>query len=180
MVIRRIGDWTPAVIPFGVLIVLLGAWAAVAPLGGPYFGFGFDTDETWVFSQAHWTLSLIPGIVAALAGLAIASASRLGGWLAGLVASAAGLWLVVGPALYSLWSSGGFAPLPTVEWKEALLWIGCFYGVGGLIVWLAAFATGLVSRRTTAVAEPADRTLVGPVREEPVRDREREVVFRAP
>jgi hypothetical protein len=156
MTTTRARAWTPAAIPFGILIALLGAWAAVIPLVGPYFGFGFDTDDPWVFSQAHVTLSLIPGSVACVAGLLLATPRRQGGLLAGTIAFAAGAWLLVGPSLYPVWSSGTFTPQTAAEWKQALLWIATFYGVGGLIVYLAGFGQGLLARRVPRA--PATRT----------------------
>ena len=47
--------WTPAAIPIGTLLMLLGAWAFFVPLVGPYFDFGFFTDSTWSFSSSRTT-----------------------------------------------------------------------------------------------------------------------------
>jgi hypothetical protein len=100
---------------------------------------------------------------------------RAPAWLGGLLALLGGAWLLVGPSLYPLFSSGEVAPLPASEWKTALLWIGYFYGVGALIVFLAGLAQGIASRRPAEVirveepvAEPGvlessrSRTLVYP------------------
>src|SRR5437762_11107539 len=80
--------------------------------------------------------------------------SRAAGWFAGLLAVAAGVWLVIGPSLQPLWSSTLFRPLPAGELKTAARWIAYFYGPGALAVYLGAQAQGLLERRA-AVAEPA-------------------------
>jgi hypothetical protein len=95
--------WTPAVIVPAVLLMVLGAWVFAAPLVGPYFSFGFDTSSRWRFTSDHWLLSLVPGIALFGAGLLMTVRSRAMGWLAGLVAVAAGVWLVIGPTLHSTW-----------------------------------------------------------------------------
>jgi hypothetical protein len=140
--------WT---IPIGLLVIALAAWAAFVPLVGPYFGFGFETDDAWSFTRLHWILSLAPGIVAFAGGLMMFVPLRAPAWLGGLLALLGGVWLVVGPSLYPLFSSGEVAPLPASEWKTALLWIGYFYGVGALIVFLAGLAQGIASRRPAEV-----------------------------
>jgi len=132
--------WTRAVLVPAVLLMALGAWVFLAPLIGPYFSFGFDTSTRWRFSQAHWTLSLAPGIAIFCAGLLMTRRSRAIGWLAGLVAVVAGVWLVIGPTLHPTWSSSGFAPLPGTDGKTAARWIADFYGAGALAIYLGAQA----------------------------------------
>ena len=155
--------WTPAVIVPAVLLMALGAWVFAAPLVGPYFSFGFDTQTRWQFSQAHWELSLAPGIALFCAGLLMTRRSRAMGWLAGLIAVAAGVWLLIGPTLHPTWSSHVFTPLPGGEWKTAARWIADFYGPGALAIYLGAQAQGLLERRsavqtTTVTPQPAPRT----------------------
>ena len=155
--------WTPAVIVPAVLLMVLGAWVFLAPLVGPYFSFGFDTSSKWQFTNDHWLLSLAPGIALFAAGLLMTVRSRAIGWLAGLVAVAAGVWLVIGPTLHSTWSSHVFSPLPGSEWKTAARWIADFYGPGALAIYLGAQAQGLLERRspvqtTTVTPPPATRT----------------------
>src|SRR5581483_4714834 len=87
--------WTGAVILPAVLLILLGAWVFLVPLAGPYFSFGFDTAAKWHFSRVHWLLSLIPGIALVAAGILMTLRSRAAGWLAGLIAVAGGVWLVI-------------------------------------------------------------------------------------
>ena len=171
--------WTPAVIAPAVLLMVLGAWVFLAPLVGPYFSFGFDTSSKWQFTNDHWLLSLAPGIALFAAGLLMTVRSRAVGWLAGLVAVAAGVWLVIGPTLHSTWSSHVFSPLPGSEWKTAARWIADFYGPGALAIYLGAQAQGLLERRsvvrTTSTTPRATRT--EPVREDgPERQAEDETM----
>ncbi|HEX3318659.1 MAG TPA: hypothetical protein VHR88_11605 [Solirubrobacteraceae bacterium] len=137
-----------------ILLMALGAWVFLIPLVGPYFSFGFDTQTRWQFSQAHWELSLAPGIALFCAGLLMTRRSRAMGWLAGLIAVAAGVWLLIGPTLHPTWSASGFAPLPGSDWKTAARWIADFYGAGALAIYLGAQAQGLLERRPTVQAPP--------------------------
>jgi hypothetical protein len=160
------GDWTTAVIPIGVLMALLGAWAFFVPLVGPYFGFGFHTDETWVFSEPNWTLSLAPGLAVMVAGLGMVIPNRVARWVFGMLGLLGGAWLVLGPSLYSLWNPGDqIQPISASETASetttALLWIGYYYGVGALVIFLSGLAEGLVAGRarvrvvaTSTDAEP--------------------------
>jgi hypothetical protein len=144
---------------------------------GPYFHFGFDTSTKWRFSEAHWLLSLAPGIAIFCAGLLMTRRSRAIGWLAGLVAVVAGVWLVIGPTLHSTWSSSGFTPLPGGDWKTAARWIADFYGAGALAIYLGAQAQGLLERRVpvqTTATPRAERA--APEYEEPTRRTDEETM----
>jgi len=129
----------------------LGAWAALIPLTGPSFNFGFDTDHTWRVSEQHVTLSIVPGVVAAIGGMLIMlpARGRIGAWMAALAAA----WLAVGPFLHPLWSDA-VAPLATDEGKRAALWIAYFMAPAVLIAYLGGMSQG-VRRSTTIVARPA-------------------------
>jgi hypothetical protein len=154
----RVRAWTPAVIPVGLTIALVGVWVLFVPLVGSYFDFGFHTDDTWQFGQAHWTLSIAPGLAAAIAGILMILPSRLGGWILGLVAALAGVWLVVGPSLYPLWTDqAAVEPVGGSETMTALMWVGYYYGPGALILLLTGLYAGLLTRRRrsrTRVVEP--------------------------
>jgi hypothetical protein len=139
--------WTPKAIPFGLLILLLGAWVIVAALIGPIFNFGFFNDDTWNFSTKQWELQLIPGIVAVVGGLLLMTPSAGSGTFGALLALLAGAWLVVGPVVYPLWSSGDVHTFGS-EGMKTLRWIGHFFGPGGLILYFSGYAHGLLSRRT--------------------------------
>src|SRR5918912_1213323 len=124
----RSTSWTPRVIPFGVLIAILGGWVIAAALVGPSFGFGFFDDSSWQFSAKQWELALIPGLVAVVGGLRLLRPSR-SGVLGALLAFEAGGWLIPGPSFYPLWSSGRILPFGS-EGMKALRWLGHFYGPG--------------------------------------------------
>jgi hypothetical protein len=57
-----------------------------------------------------------------------------------------GAWLLVGPSVYPLWAST-IAPDGSTD-MQTLKWIGYFYATGALTVYLAAFAQGMLSRRS--------------------------------
>src|ERR671934_176350 len=71
----------------------------------------------------------------------------------GFLIAVLGGWLIVGPILYPLWSSGTIEPYGS-EGMKALRWLGQVYGPGGLLLYLAGCAHGLLSRRT--VVEDAE------------------------
>src|SRR5205085_1060419 len=108
-------------IPFGLLVLVLGAWGFFVPLVGPYFSWGFDTTRVWQFSEQHWTLSLIPGVVAAVGGLLMMMPARASGWLGGLLAGGAGIWFAMGPAFHPLWSDSLTPHATSGSWKATLL-----------------------------------------------------------
>jgi hypothetical protein len=159
---RRSSGWSAAIPPLGFALMLLGAWAFFAPLVGPYFNYGFDSDTAWLFSTRQWELSLAPGIAVFVGGLLMMLPARAPAWLAGLLATAGGMWLVVGPSVYPLWGTP-FSPDGSTT-MQTLKWIGYFYATGALITYFAAFAQGMLSRRTTverrvtpATADEPDR-----------------------
>src|SRR4051812_49607940 len=82
----------------GVLLILLGAWAALIPFIGPYFNFAYTPrpNDAWYWTSARGWLEVLPGAAVFLGGLLLLfSASRVvtlfGGWLA----AAGGAWLIV-------------------------------------------------------------------------------------
>jgi hypothetical protein len=139
------------------VIALLGAWVFFVPLVGPYFSFGFFTDSTWVFSGRHWELLLAPGIAAGIAGLLLAVPSPVARSVVSMLALLTGVWLLIGPSLYPIWGSD-VTPIDTDQPKQALLWIGYFYGPGALITYLTGYLHGVVRPRGAERVEP----VVGP------------------
>lgn len=142
----------------GVLIVLLGLWAALIPFIGPYVHYSFHVDHTWHWTTSRLWFDVLPGVVAIVGGLMLLRSNRrtsggLGGWLA----VAAGAWLIVGPTLSLLWQRppGGIGTPHGGPHRQALESIVYFYGVGALIVGLAAFATGRFVSRPRVAEEPA-------------------------
>jgi len=144
--------------------MLLGAWAFFAPLVGGYFDYGFAADTTWAFSTREWELSLGAGVAIFVGGLLLAVPSRAPAWLGGLLAAVGGAWLLVGPSVYPLWASR-IAPDGSTD-MQTLKWIGYFYATGALTVYLAAFAQGMLSRRSH-VERAAFVESDEPVRREP-------------
>src|SRR5215218_4194121 len=108
MALRRRGylRWTPAAIPLGAVIMALGAWGFFVPLVGPYFNFDFFTTTDWSFSTRHWELLLGPGLVAFAGGLLMTFPKWGFGQLGTTLAIVGGVWFLLGPSLYPLWTSG--------------------------------------------------------------------------
>ncbi|CNE74840.1 putative secreted protein [Mycobacterium tuberculosis] len=153
----------------GVLLILLGLWGGLLPFAGPYFGFGFAPDDTWVYTTDRLELSIAPAAAAVLGGLILLfSANRafamFGGWLAAL----GGAWFAVGPLLAALWDVPGIgAPLGTTEGQILAERLSGFTGLGVVIVFLAAFALGrfaVVGARERALpADPAPTGTTQPI-----------------
>lgn len=163
---RRTRRWTPAAVPVGMLLMLLGAWVFFVPLVGPYFNFGFFTSSTWVFSGVHWEMLLAPGLALFAGGLLMIMPASPAGSAGALLALAASVWLLVGPSLHPIWS-GTIAPrTPHVQWMKSLLWIGYFYGAGAVGVYLSGLLAGMLSRRSVVEEAPV-------IEETPIERRER-------
>jgi len=141
----------------GLLIALLGVWGALIPFVGPYFDYSFGVNSTWHYTTDRLLLCILPGAAALVGGvLMIKAASRASGAFGGWLAVLAGAWFVIGPVLSRTWEHGAGpigAPL-FGNTRQAVELIGYFYGLGTLIVALAAFAVGrFASRPALAIAE---------------------------
>ena len=154
----------------GLLIALLGTWGALIPFVGPYFDYSFGINATWHYTTDRLLLNILPGAVALAAGLLLIRAGSralgaLGGWLALL----AGAWFAVGAALSRIWEHAASpigGPLGGST-RQALELVGCFYGLGVLIVALSAFAVGrFVSRPALVAAEEPVPVPIGPSQRE--------------
>lgn len=136
----------------GVVLVVLGASAALIPFLGPS-----------VYTPARLWLEIVPGVAAAVGGLILlGSANRafaaFGAWLAAL----AGAWFIVGPTVSTLWVSSGFPQTGSPvggTLGRALGLIGFFTALGVVIVFFAALALGrlavVATRDTELAAAPA-------------------------
>jgi hypothetical protein len=126
--------------------MLLGAWGALVPFIGHFFGYGFTPDDTWHWTAARGWLEVLPGGVAFGAGFVItASAHRVSATIGGWLAAAAGAWFVLGNVVSPWWSSG-FIGTPTGSTDRMVLErIGMFSGLGVVIVGLAGIALGRIS-----------------------------------
>ena len=135
----------------GSMLMLLGAWGALVPFVGPYFGYAYTPDKAWAYTSGRLWLSVLPSAAAFLGGLLVLAsdgAATFGAFLGAL----GGTWLVIGLpvtafALAGKHISAGspvarsgalFGPA-TMRFLETL---GFFYGLGVVIVFLAALALG--------------------------------------
>jgi hypothetical protein len=124
---------------------------------GPYFDYSFGVNSTWHYTTDRLLLCILPG-AAALAGgvLMVKAASRAAGAFGGWLAVLAGAWFVIGPVLSRTWEHGGGpigAPL-FGNTRQAAELIGYFYGLGALIIALAAFAVGRFASRPALALSP--------------------------
>lgn len=128
----------------GLLLIVLGAWGALAPFVGPYFDYSYQTDQTWVWSTARFWLEVLPGAATALGGLLVLlSRNRVIGSVGAWLAAAGGAWFVIGQTLAASWHIGDIGqPLSSRDSGRAAAELGYFYGLGVVIVFLAAFALG--------------------------------------
>jgi len=128
----------------GLLLILLGAWGALIPFIGPYLDYSYGTDQTWHWTTARFWLEVLPGGVTALGGLLLLiSAHRVRGSLGGWLAALAGAWFVVGQTLAGPLHLGSIGqPLSQHDSGRAAAQLGYFYGLGTVILFLAAFALG--------------------------------------
>jgi hypothetical protein len=145
----------------GLLALIVGAWGAVAGYVGPYFDFRPVALQTWVANLPNGLLHLLPGAVAAAAGLMLvamgpARRSVRGGAFAlpGLLLLAAGAWFVVGPLAWPTFEHS--APFVTgVSATRNLLNIGgASYAPGLVLVMLGGMALKAASVPPVAVEDP--------------------------
>ena len=146
----------------GLLLILLGAWGALIPFIGPYLDYSYGTDQSWHWTAARGWLEVLPGAVTAFGGLLVLiSANRIRGSLGGWLAAIAGAWFVVGQTLAPLLHLGNIGqPLSQTNRGRAAAQLGYFYGLGVVILFLAAFALGrlaVVGVRDLRAAERDER-----------------------
>jgi hypothetical protein len=144
----------------GILLILLGAAGALVPFVGPYFHFSYSPDTTWHWTVGRLWLEVVPGAVTFLGGLMLLSTSNravavLGGWLA----TAAGAWFVVAPVVGTLtsaaWGDPG-TPLGS-HTRQVVEQLSFFYGLGAVILILAAHASGRLAVRSVRDVRAAER-----------------------
>ncbi len=143
----------------GFLLILLGAWGALAPFIGPLFNFAYSPDQAWMWTTGRGWLEVLPGAVTVLGGLLLLmsrnrATASLGGWLA----VAGGVWFIIGRAMAGPLGLGDAgSPVAATEAKRIALELMFFYGLGALIVFLGAAALGRISVRSVRDVEWADR-----------------------
>lgn len=167
----------------GLLLILLGAWGAIIPFVGPYFDYAYSPNSTWTWTAGRGLLEVLPGVGAILAGLLlIATANRALAVFAGWLGSAAGAWFIVGPIFGALWGgSSGATGAPVGDTTSRVVeQIGFFFGLGAVILLVAAHASGRLSVRAVSDVRAAARyradreaaaTVTEPVREPVVDER---------
>lgn len=137
----------------GLILIVLGAWGGLIPFVGPYFKYGFTPDKTWAYTQGRLYLSVVPGIVALLAGLVIVMTRGRGfGGFCAFVAALAGAWFIGGsglvlllPASFGAASISTGTPIATSTSGLVVAELGFYSGIGALIVFFAALALGRFS-----------------------------------
>jgi hypothetical protein len=146
----------------GLLVMCIAAWGGVVAYAGPTFQFETrGSTAAWVWNEAHTTLNLAPAIGGLIGGLLMIVAA---GWalerIGAMLAMASGAWFLVGPSLEPLWlkASTGTTMIGTSTSAtiRALEGIGYYYGVGGALVLLGAFAVGVLAVVPAPVTEPSE------------------------
>jgi hypothetical protein len=141
----------------GFMLIVLGLWGGLIPLVGPYFGYAFGSHATWDLTMNRFWLDVLPGAAVVLGGLLLMSSGhRVSGTMASWIAMAGGAWFAVGPPVSRLWEhSGGPIGVPLFgHTRQTFELIGYFYGLGIVVMGLAAFALGRVVSRPALVIEP--------------------------
>jgi len=143
----------------GLLLLILGVWGALIPFIGPLFSFAFTPDTAWTWTAARGWLEVLPGAVTAVGGLVLlASANRITASLGAWLGVAGGAWFVVGPQLAPVLHVGSIGtPTSTSSGVRALESLAYFYGLGAVILFLAAGALGRLSVRSIRDVKAARR-----------------------
>jgi hypothetical protein len=154
----------------GFFLVILGAWAALAPFVGPYLHFAFTPDKAWTWTSARGWLEVLPGCVIGVAGLILLlTTNRIFAVTATWYAIAGGAWLVVGPQLIHVVNTGSPGnPIGSSSEKQAAEWLVFFYGLGALVLVVAATLHGRLSMRSLGDVQAARTLAAEPAREVPV------------
>ncbi len=162
----------------GVLLFILGAWAAIVPFIGDYMDFAYTPTNTWTWTSGRGWYEVAPGAAALLGGLLLLfSANRAVTSLAAWLGIAGGAWLIIGPQLATLLDVGSTGtPTATTNGVIALERLFYFDAIGAAILLVAAVALGRLSvrsvgdvraarHREAAAAESlaAERAVVQPV-----------------
>ncbi len=147
----------------GALLMLFGAWGAIIPFAGPYFGYAYTPGTTWVYTWGRLYLDILPGAAAVLGGFFLLfAANRLLATIGGWLAAAAGAWFIIGPTVSRFWAGlagGAGAPIggAVLRAEEQL---GFFYGTGIVILALAMAAAGRLAVRGVRDVRAAERHAV--------------------
>lgn len=132
----------------GVLLIVLGAWGALIPFVGPYFGYAFTPDRAWTYTSGRLVLSVLPGALVVLGGLMVLASEGTAA-IGGFFAAIGGAWFVLGAPIMAV-IAHGYGPGTPVTTGSAvapstmglLEHLGFYWGLGVLIVFLGALALG--------------------------------------
>jgi hypothetical protein len=132
----------------GFLLILLGLWGALIPFIGPYFHYAYTPDTAWTYNTARLWLELLPGAAVFLGGfILMISTGRHTALFGALLAAAAGAWFTLGTTLSPLFNNHvtmGGSPSATTVYMRIMEGLGFFYGLGIVIVFVAAIAFGRI------------------------------------
>jgi len=145
----------------GVLLVVLGAWAALVPFIGPYFDFAYtpSANQAWMWTAERGYMEVVPGAAAFVGGLILLfSTSRVmaifGAWLG----VAGGAWLILGPPLAAYLNIDLGQPDPASDLRvRTLESLFFFYAIGAAILFVASFALGRMSTHSVRDVRAAER-----------------------
>ena len=141
----------------GFMLVVLGAWGGLIPFIGPYFGYAFGSHATWDYTANRLWLCILPGSGCRHRRPDPDAVRPPGKRHPRRLAGDGRRRLVRGrPAVSRLWEHGAGpigAPL-FGHIRQTFELIGYFYGLGVVIMGLAAFALGRFVSRPALVAEP--------------------------
>lgn len=155
----------------GLLLVLLGAWGALIAFIGPYFNYAYTPNSAWTYTSGRLWMEIVPGAAALLGGLILLVSTFRPVAMAGAgLAALGGAWFALGPVFLPLWSSTStLAPGTPVGGTTMRVaeQIGFFYGLGVVIVFLAALALGRLSIVGTRDVALASGPGAGPTPGEP-------------
>jgi hypothetical protein len=150
--------WSLAMLMAGIGAIVVGAWAAIVPFVGPMFGYTLGLSASWKLTADHLYLQLAPGAAGVLAGLVflafVPGRDRVSYWrgvavVAGLLAAAAGAWLVIGPDAYTVIRHVGAngRTLPTRSLASLATQVGYYHGPGVLLAVFGGMAISAGSHR---------------------------------
>ena len=149
----------------GLLLVVLGAWAALVPFIGPYFDFAYTPapNLAWMWTAERGYMEVAPGVATVVGGLILLfSTSRVmaifGAWLG----VAGGAWLILGPPLAGYLSVDLGQPDPASDLRvRTLESLFFFYAIGAAILFVASFALGRMSTHSVRDVRAAERRAAG-------------------
>lgn len=191
---RRVYERPVGVALTGLTALIVGAWGALAGYVGPYFGFRPVAAHVWAGGWANGLLHLLPGAVAAAAGLMLmamgpARRSVRGGAfvLPALLLLAAGAWFVIGPAAWPTFRTGAPFQTAVTATRNLLNIAGASYAPGLVLVMLGGMALKAGMVPAVAVDDPytpaeaaVPRAEAAPTRTIDARDRDTEAVAERP